>query len=226
MSVDMLRCCAILLLCCAARAQNGKAAAPPRSAQPPAAAAVAKPSAPASAKEAMAASLELQRASIRKQTGSTAASSSFFTVPWLDPPPVAPQLDAGCDPLPASELDPIIAEAAQKNQLQPELIRAVVRQESGGRPCAVSEKGALGLMQLMPAIVEQFTVRDPFAPRENVAAGSKFLKQLLTRFKGDLRLALGAYNAGPESIPENGAVPDLPETRNYVQSIMDSLGKQ
>ncbi len=171
----------------------------------------------------MAASLELQRASIKKQTGDANRASSFFTIPWLEPIHGS-NPEPACEPLPEAEVAPLVREAARANQLQPELIRAVMRQESGFRPCAISEKGALGLMQLMPATVEQFAVRDPFDAKENVSAGARLLRQLLTQFKGDLRLALSAYNAGAGSI-KSGGIPDIPETQAYVRSIMESLPK-
>src|SRR5205085_361018 len=98
------------------------------------------------------------------------------------------------------------------------------RQESGSRPCAVSAKGAQGLMQLMPATSQQFGVADPFDARQNIQAGAKFLKQLLTRYGGDVTKALAAYNAGPGRVDQaGGAVPGIPETIHYVSSILSSL---
>ncbi|MBS1859673.1 MAG: lytic transglycosylase domain-containing protein [Acidobacteria bacterium] len=134
--------------------------------------------------------------------------------------PIAPiQPAADCDPLPPAEMEPIVDAASQKNQLQTSLLRSVIEQESGGRPCAVSPKGAQGLMQLMPETVDTFQVADPFDPRQNVEAGAKYLKQLLDKYKGDLSLALAAYNAGPKTVDQANGVPDIPETRNYVASI-------
>lgn len=177
----------------------------------------------------MAKSIEIQKAAIRKQVGSAGKpSAAFFTVPWLTPEPVLPTVAAepACDPLPEATVTPLIQEAARANDLKPELIRAVMRQESAFRACAISAKGAMGLMQLMPATAEQFAVKDIFDPKENISAGARYLKQLMTRFNGNLRQVLGAYNAGPGSVPESGEVPDIPETRAYVQSILDSLGPQ
>ncbi|OLN25698.1 Lytic transglycosylase, catalytic [Desulfovibrio sp. DV] len=103
--------------------------------------------------------------------------------------------------------------------LAPELLYAVIEQESRFSSCAVSPKGAAGLMQLMPDTQAHFGVADPFDPERNVATGAKFLQQLIGRF-GDVRLALAAYNAGPETVARCGGVPNIPETLNYVDRIM------
>jgi len=103
--------------------------------------------------------------------------------------------------------------------LAPELLYAVIEQESRFSSCAVSPKGAAGLMQLMPETQAHFGVADPFDPERNVASGAKFLRQLISRF-GDVRLALAAYNAGPETVARCGGVPNIPETLNYVDRIM------
>ena len=103
--------------------------------------------------------------------------------------------------------------------LDPELVYAVIEQESRFSIKAVSPKGAAGLMQLMPDTQAHFGVADPFDPERNVATGAKFLQQLIVRF-GDVRLALAAYNAGPETVARCGGVPNIPETLNYVDRIM------
>lgn len=185
----------------------------------------------------MAASLALQRASVMKQVSAISgkgapSSASFFTVPWMETPAGSTQTFAEssnvppCDPLPADQLDPLIDDASKKQGVKADLIRSVIHQESGSRPCAVSPKGAQGLMQLMPAIVDQFGVRDPFDPRQNVDAGTRLLKQLLEKYKGDISLALSAYNAGAGRVDREGGIPPIPETINYVNGIMDKLPKQ
>lgn len=103
--------------------------------------------------------------------------------------------------------------------LAPELVYAVIEQESRFTNHVVSSKGAAGLMQLMPDTQATFGVADPFDPVQNVATGTRFLKAMLVRFK-DLRLALAAYNAGPETVARAGDVPAIPETIQYVQRIM------
>ena len=115
----------------------------------------------------------------------------------------------------------MIDRAAQKEGVDPALVREIARQESAFRPCAVSPKGAEGLMQLMPATQMQFDVTDPFDPGQSLDAGTKLLKQLLDRYHGDLSMALGAYNAGPTRVDKAGGVPEIPETKNYVLSILN-----
>jgi hypothetical protein len=149
-------------------------------------------------------------------------AASFFTVPWVETP--VPFSAPPCDPLPAAELDKLVDQASQQG-VKAELIRAVIAEESGGRPCAVSWKGAQGLMQLMPATSEQLGVKDPFDPRQSVEAGTKLLKQLLTKYNNDVSLALAAYNAGEARVDRDGGVPQIPETQNYVNDIQSKLPK-
>src|SRR4029077_17900028 len=123
-------------------------------------------------------------------------------------------------------LDGLILDSARKEGVSPELVRAVIDRESAARPCAVSLRGAQGLMQLMPATAEQFEVRDAFDPGQNIEAGTKLLKMLLDRYDNDLSLALGAYNAGPARVDREGGVPAIPETLNYVTHILEQLQKK
>ena len=125
--------------------------------------------------------------------------------------------------MPPADLDSLIGDAARSQQLQPDLLRSVIQQESGARPCAVSSKGAMGLMQLMPATALDLGVRDAFDPKENIEGGARFLKQLLQMYGGDVSLALGAFNAGPGRVNRAGGVPDIPETVDYVQKVLDLL---
>jgi soluble lytic murein transglycosylase-like protein len=150
-------------------------------------------------------------------------AASFFTVPWVETP--VPFNSPPCDPLPAAELDKLVEQGSQEG-VKGELIRAVIAEESGGRPCAVSWKGAQGLMQLMPATQEQFGVKDPFDPRQSVEGGAKLLKQLLTKYNNDVSLALAAYNAGEGRVDRDGGVPQIPETQNYVNDIQSKLSKK
>lgn len=120
-------------------------------------------------------------------------------------------------------LTPIIEDAARREDLKPALLREVIQRESAGRPCALSPKGAQGLMQLMPGTSEQLGLRDPFDPKGNVDAGAKYLKQLLTKYAGDLALALAAYNAGPARVDKVGDVPQIQETQQYVNAILDKI---
>ena len=127
-----------------------------------------------------------------------------------------------CEQLPAGQLQAIVEDAAQREDLEPELLRGVIRRESAFSPCAVSPKGAMGLMQLMPSTAAELGVRDPFDPKQNVDGGAKLLRQLLSTF-GNLPMALGAYNAGSGAVNQAGGIPDFTETRSYIQSILSGL---
>ena len=177
---------------------------------------------------AMAESIAKQRAAVMKQVASVMGkpptpAASFFTVPWVETP--VPFNVPPCDPMPAAELDKLVLENSQQQGVKEDLIRGVISEESGARPCAVSWKGAQGLMQLMPATAEQFGVKDPFDPRQNVEAGTKLLKQLLTKYNNDVSLALAAYNAGEARVDKDGGIPQITETKNYVNDIQAKLPK-
>jgi soluble lytic murein transglycosylase-like protein len=135
--------------------------------------------------------------------------------------PVAPQ-DANASQLPAvaGKYAAPIAAAAKRNELDPALLSAVVGQESGFQPRAVSSTGAMGLMQLMPETARELGVRNPFDPAQNIDGGAKYLRGLIDRYHGRLDLALAAYNAGPGAVDRFGAVPPYPETQAYVKNIL------
>jgi hypothetical protein len=120
----------------------------------------------------------------------------------------------------ARSLDLLVKEKARRNGVEESLVWAVMRQESGFHPRAVSPKGALGLMQLMPATAALMGVSDPFDAEENIAGGVKYLKLCLTRFDQDVALALAAYNAGPENVLKYQGCPPFPETQNYVAAVL------
>ena len=132
-------------------------------------------------------------------------------------------VETPCEPIEESVVGPMIENASQAQKVEPKLLRAVIDQESGFHPCALSSRGAKGLMQLMPETADQYSLRDPFDARQNIQAGASYLKQLLDRYNGDLSLALAAYNAGPRRVDDAGGVPDIPETRDYVESILGKL---
>jgi soluble lytic murein transglycosylase-like protein len=119
-----------------------------------------------------------------------------------------------------SPYDGIINRAAARNGLDPALVGAVVRQESGFRADAVSPAGAQGLMQLMPSTARDLGVADPFDPRQNVDGGARLLRSLIDRYDGRLDFALAAYNAGPGAVDRYGGVPPYPETQSYVSAIL------
>ena len=196
------------------------------------------PSPSAAVRDKMSASTDKQREAVKRQTRGLGLHqddepTGFFTTPWPRPQPVTPPAPAvttqpvsykaarfNCEPLAPAQIDHLVSQAARREQLAPELLRAVIRQESAGYPCAVSRQGAAGLMQLMPSTARQFAVRDAFNPAQNVGAGAKLLRQLIERYPGDLASALAAYNAGTAPVDQHGGVPPYAETQNYVQQIL------
>lgn len=124
---------------------------------------------------------------------------------------------------PENAYDELIKEAAGLHRLDPALIRAVMRTESAFNPAAVSPVGAMGLMQLMPALAEEMGVTDPFDPRDNIMGGAKYLRQLLDAHEGNIRLTLASYNAGPGNVKRYRGIPPFKETRNYVRKITELL---
>jgi len=114
-----------------------------------------------------------------------------------------------------------IDNASAKYGVDKDLIRAVMKQESSFNPTAISTSGAQGLMQLMPGTADALSVKNPFDIFQNINAGVQYLKDQLTHFKGDVSLALAAYNAGPNSVEKYGGIPPYAETQNYVQKVTD-----
>ena len=190
----------------AAPSESKGAAVPPSEMHPP-----AKPAAPGGMRE----SIEQQRKSVRRQ--------AELLGNWMLPFEGPQYLETPCEPIANAIVEPMIEGAAREQKVESKLLRAVIEQESSFHPCAISSRGAKGLMQLMPETASELSVHDPFDPKENIEAGSKFLKQLLDRYGGDLSQALAAYNAGPARVDQVGGVPDIPETRDYVESILGKL---
>jgi Transglycosylase SLT domain len=128
-------------------------------------------------------------------------------------------------PYERSDLETVVEEAAARHGVSPHLVRAVVRAESAFNPFAVSRVGAQGLMQLMPDTAARMGVTDSLDPRQNVFGGVKYLSQLLTRFDGDVALALAGYNAGPAKVARYHGIPPYGETRGYVTKIRAMVGE-
>lgn len=160
-----------------------------------------------------------------------------------EPPPISLKLSAASNPhktiyLPAEPSltgqsrpsmsidrdgsEKLVKEAAERHRVDPALVRAVIATESNWNAGAVSRRGAVGLMQLIPTTAERFGVNDLFSPQQNVDAGVRYLKKLLDRYNGNLDLALAAYNAGEGAVDRAHGVPSFRETRNYVQRVQQA----
>jgi soluble lytic murein transglycosylase-like protein len=170
------------------------------------------------------ASIASMRISIATQRAAMMAVAAGHQQPSsLDSIPPWPASFASCDRLSDDEVSPLLKQAAQEEGVGENLLRAVAEAESGFRACAVSPKGAMGLMQLMPATASEMGVHDAFDPQESLLYGAHLLKLLLERFNGNAALALAAYNAGPGRVEEAGGIPPISETQRYVREILGKL---
>jgi soluble lytic murein transglycosylase-like protein len=131
-------------------------------------------------------------------------------------------LRAGARTGPDTVYDGIIKKIAGEHGLEPSLIHSIIRAESNYNPSAISSKGAMGLMQLMPETAEKYGVKNPLDPEENIQGGIKYLKDLINLFGRKTEYVLAAYNAGQEALKRNGGIPPYPETRDYIEKVMAS----
>ena len=125
----------------------------------------------------------------------------------------------------AAGADALVGQNSKAWQGDPSLVKAIIANESGFDANATSKVGAQGLMQLMPATAQAVGVRNAYDPAQNVAGGTRYLRGLLDRFNGDVRLAVAAYNAGPNAVEKYGDVPPYAETQNYVANVLGSYAK-
>ncbi len=152
-----------------------------------------------------------------RQVNSRAVPRPVSTPPA--PPATSTSVRPASPAAPPAGIEEAVERAAQEHSLPPELIHSVIKVESNYDPFAVSGKGALGLMQLIPATARRFGVSDVFDPSDNIQGGAKYLKYLLELYHENYVLALAAYNAGEGAVAKYGSVPPYAETRNYVQSV-------
>jgi len=120
----------------------------------------------------------------------------------------------------------LIRSASFKYGIESSLIKALITVESNWDSSAVSKKGAIGLMQIMPATANDMQIINPYDPGQNIEAGTRYLRFMLDRFKGNLNLALAAYNAGPATVEKSGGVPAIAETRNYIKKVLSIHNKR
>ncbi len=125
---------------------------------------------------------------------------------------------------PSHEITRLVARTASKHQVDPDLVHAIIQVESQYNPHAISRKGAMGLMQLVPETARKYGVRNIFDPEQNIEGGVNYLKHLMELFGGDLPLSLAAYNAGENSVLRYGGIPSFQETRNYVRRVTSLYG--
>ena len=153
------------------------------------------------------------------------AVMSARVVPEKVIPSTVPSAANQARPASGANVSELVASIATRHDVEPLLVDSVIRAESNYNPYAISPKGALGLMQLIPATARRFGVNDTFAPEQNIEGGVRYLKYLMKLYNGDERLALAAYNAGEGAVAKYKGIPPYKETQNYVYQVGKRLGQ-
>ena len=138
-------------------------------------------------------------------------------------------LDKKTETLPKNDTNKfsdIITEVSKRYGVDDKLVESMITVESNFNPYAVSPKGAAGLMQIMPETAKELNVKDPFDPSDNIEGGIRYLRSLLMRYDNDIQKALAAYNAGPSKVDKFNGIPNIPETVNYVNKVMNLYNKK
>lgn len=148
--------------------------------------------------------------------------SSYFPLMMMNNYPLQTVTKPATHSVPQSNFNEIIRQAAKTFNVDEKLIHSVIKMESNYRPNATSRAGAQGLMQLMPQTARGLGVRNAYDPKQNIFGGTKYLRQMLDMFNGNIRLALAAYNAGPGNVKKYGGIPPFKETQNYVKNVMNN----
>lgn len=162
-----------------------------------------------------------QRLTARATTAAATTDATAITSPSAGFADALAGQERAAAPTPAGPYAKEIAAAASRHGVDAELVRAVIRQESGFDAKATSHAGAQGLMQLMPATARSLGVVNPYDPVQSIEGGTRYLREMLDRFDGDVSLALAAYNAGPNAVARYGGIPPYRETQNYVERVLD-----
>ncbi|MDH4163970.1 MAG: transglycosylase SLT domain-containing protein [Nitrospirota bacterium] len=160
-----------------------------------------------------------QHARIRSESRQQSIADAVATAPLKQPVRQEARATVGSG-MPTTAYTRYINDACEKHGVDPSLVHAIVKVESDFNPFAISRKGAMGLMQLMPQTASDLNVNNSFSPRENIEGGVRYLRTLLERYEGNVPLALAAYNAGETNVKKWGTVPPFKETRDYVKKIM------